>query len=86
MMKATPELAAPSPNFRTPTTGGRLTITYDLTWSRDYTRRICSGIGFQTWSPAETLPLGHRGSPFERYTFTEMNVRYKRSKLMVKYC
>ncbi|GBN74692.1 hypothetical protein AVEN_220327-1 [Araneus ventricosus] len=62
MMRTTPELAPPVPNFRTTPMGGRLTPTYDLSCNRSYTRRIFSGIGFRSWnSPAETLPLGHGG-------------------------
>ncbi|GBM68952.1 hypothetical protein AVEN_24358-1 [Araneus ventricosus] len=62
MTRTTPEMAPPSPNFRSTPTGGRLATTYDLACNRPDTRRIFSGIGFQTCDPpVETLPLGHRG-------------------------
>ncbi|GBL97337.1 hypothetical protein AVEN_128691-1 [Araneus ventricosus] len=62
MMRTTPELAPPSPNFHATPAGGRSATTYDLAgplhgslrWSRS-----------RAWSPpapkAGTLPLGHRG-------------------------
>ncbi|GBN21612.1 hypothetical protein AVEN_254283-1 [Araneus ventricosus] len=51
MTRTTPELAPPSPNFRTTPTGGRLATTYDLACNRPHTRRIFSGIGFRTCDP-----------------------------------
>ncbi|GBM07824.1 hypothetical protein AVEN_33104-1 [Araneus ventricosus] len=51
MMRTTPELAPPSPNFRATPTGGRLATTYDLACNRPHTRRIFSGIEFRTCDP-----------------------------------
>ncbi|GBN09901.1 hypothetical protein AVEN_184697-1 [Araneus ventricosus] len=48
MMRTTPELATPSPNFRATPAGGRLATTYDLGCNRPHTRRIFGGIGFRT--------------------------------------
>ncbi|GBM78685.1 hypothetical protein AVEN_244358-1 [Araneus ventricosus] len=47
MMKPTPELASPSPNFVTTLLEGRLDAMYDLTCNRSHSRWNFSGIGFR---------------------------------------
>ncbi|GBM51441.1 hypothetical protein AVEN_147124-1 [Araneus ventricosus] len=64
MMRMTPQLTLPSPNFRTTPTGGRVaTPKYDFTCNNPNTRRIFSGIGFEDLEPSgpevKALSLGH---------------------------
>ncbi|GBL98144.1 hypothetical protein AVEN_268239-1 [Araneus ventricosus] len=61
MTKTTPELASPSPNFRTTPTGGHLALT-DLTCTRPVVHRWNQVSSLQPSGPEiETLPPGHRG-------------------------
>ncbi|GBO40939.1 hypothetical protein AVEN_47838-1 [Araneus ventricosus] len=46
MMRTTPELALPSPNFDATLIGGHMAITYDLTCNRPHTRRVVEA-GFE---------------------------------------
>ncbi|GBO07272.1 hypothetical protein AVEN_169048-1 [Araneus ventricosus] len=64
MMRTTPGLASPSPNFCTTPAGGRLPRTYDLACNRStYTETLqwnrVSNLELSS-SEAETLSLGHR--------------------------
>ncbi|GBM41687.1 hypothetical protein AVEN_46955-1 [Araneus ventricosus] len=77
MMRTTPEQAPPSPNFRTTPTGGRFATMYDLACNRPHTRRIFSGIGFRTWNPPASKPLGHRGpqNGLHRNVFVDLSFK-----------
>ncbi|GBM49614.1 hypothetical protein AVEN_248994-1 [Araneus ventricosus] len=87
MKRTTPELAIPSPNFRTAPAGGRMVTTHDIEYSRPYIWCIVSIDGLRAWTlRSRGLTIRLPRSPVIKFkTFSRTVNRNQNIKLVMNW-